>query len=50
MMTQQKAEALEPWLQRAEQSGIASRQGFAKALRRDHAVVNAALTLPWSQG
>ena len=50
MMTQQKAEALEPWLQRAEQSGIASLQGFAKGLRRDHAAVNAALTLPWSQG
>ena len=50
MMTQQQADAFEPWSRRAEQSGIPSLQGFAKGLRRDHAAVNAALTLPWSQG
>jgi transposase len=50
MITKPQADAFEPWLQRAEQSGMASLQGFAKGLRRDHAAVNAALTLSWSQG
>jgi transposase len=50
MLTQQQAEVFEGWLQRAEQSGIASLKGLAKGLRRDYAAVAAALTLPWSQG
>jgi transposase len=50
MLTQQQAEVFEAWLQRAEQSGIASLTGLAKGLRRDAAAVTAALTLPWSQG
>jgi transposase len=50
MLTQQQAEVFEAWLQRAEQSGIASLKGLAKGLRRDYAAVTAALTLPWSQG
>jgi transposase len=50
MITKPQADAFEPWLQRAQQSGIASLQGFAKGLRRDYAAVKAALTLPWSQG
>ena len=50
MVTQQQAEVFEAWLQRAEQSGIASLEGLAKGLRRDAAAVTAALTLPWSQG
>jgi len=50
MITKPQAEAFEPWLQRAQQSGIASLQGLAKGLRRDYAAVKAALTSPWSQG
>jgi transposase len=50
MLTQQKAEVFEGWVQRVEQSGIASLKGLAKGLERDAAAVTAALTLPWSQG
>ena len=50
MITKPQAEAFEPWLQRVQQSDIASLQGLAKGLRRDYAAVKAALTLPWSQG
>jgi transposase len=50
MITKPQADAFEPWLQRVQQSDIASLQGLAKGPRRDYAAVKAALTLPWSQG
>lgn len=42
--------ALDPWLWEAEHSGLPEVEGFAQGLRRDRAAVDAALTLPWSQG
>jgi transposase len=50
LITEQKADNFEPWLQQVEHSDIASLKGFAKSLRRDYTAVRAALTLPWSQG
>ncbi len=50
MITEQKAESFEVWLQRVEHRDFASLKGFAKSLRRDYAAVSMALTLPWSQG
>ncbi|HEU5376653.1 MAG TPA: ISL3 family transposase [Ktedonobacteraceae bacterium] len=50
MITQQKGERFDEWLQRAEQSGFSSLEGFAKGLRKDYSAVLAALTLSWSQG
>jgi transposase len=41
---------LEPWLARATQSTLAPFRRFARGLRADHAAVQAAVTLPWSQG
>jgi transposase len=40
----------DPWLLAAEQSDVPELQRFAAGLRRDYAAVNAALTLPWSNG
>lgn len=42
--------ALEPWLARAEASGLAEFAACAASLRQDKAAVEAALTLPWSNG
>ena len=42
--------ALEPWLQMAEDSGLAEFRGFALVLRRDLPAVQAALTFDWSSG
>jgi transposase len=41
---------LEPWLIRAAQSPLTPFRRFAKGLRADMAAVQAAVTLPWSQG
>ena len=41
---------LEPWLARAAQSALPPFRCFAKGLRADLAAVQAAVTLPWSQG
>jgi transposase len=40
-------DALEPWLQRAEHSLVAS---FAGGVLKDKAAIIAAITLPWSNG
>lgn len=45
-----RPQALEPWLRRAEASGLPEFQRFAAGIRRDQAAVRAALTTPWSQG
>jgi transposase len=42
--------ALAPWVEQAEQSGVAELRGFATGLRRDWAAVEAAVCLPWSNG
>jgi hypothetical protein len=42
--------AWEPWLRRAETSGLSAFARFAASLRRDQAAVPAAIALPWSQG
>jgi transposase len=41
---------LDPWLARAAQSTLAPFRRFARGLRADLAAVQAAVTLPWSQG
>jgi transposase len=41
---------LEPWLRRAATSAIMPFRRFATGLRADMAAVQAAVTLPWSQG
>jgi transposase len=41
---------LEPWLARAATSTLLPFRRFAKGLRADLAAVQAAVTLPWSQG
>ncbi len=42
--------AVGAWLQQAEQSGIAELRAVAVGMRRDRAAIEAALSLPWSQG
>jgi transposase len=41
---------LAPWLTRAAESALPPFRRFAKGLRADLAAVQAAVTLPWSQG
>jgi transposase len=50
MLRQRQSSHFDDWLERAEASGIAELQGFAAGLRRDHAAVFAALSLPISNG
>jgi transposase len=50
MVKHRRADALEPWLRRAEASGLPEFQRLVAGLRRDFAAVPAALSLPWSQG
>ena len=42
--------ALEPWLARAEASGLAEFAACARSLRQDRAAIEAALTHEWSNG
>ena len=50
MVKQRQARRLAPWLARARKSSSAELQGFASGIKRDYAAVQAALSLPWSQG
>jgi transposase len=50
MIRERQVTDLEPWLSAAEQSGVHELQQFAQGLRHDLAAVQAALTLPWSNG
>ena len=43
-------QALEPWLQDAAASALPPFVSLANGLRADRAAVDAALTLPWSNG
>ena len=44
------ANALDPWLEQAIDSGIPELGSFIAGIRRDQSAVFAALTYPWSQG
>jgi transposase len=50
LVRQRQPAQLEPWLVRAAQSILPPFRRFAKGLRADRAAVQAAVTLPWSQG
>ena len=50
LVTEQRPEQLDPWLDMCDQSGIAELVGFAQGVRRDYAAVKAALRYVWSQG
>jgi transposase len=50
LVRQRQPAQLEPWLVRAAQSTLPPFRRFAKGLRADRAAVQAAVTLPWSQG
>ena len=43
-------DALDPWLEAAEQCGVRELRRFALGLRQDYAAVRAALEHPWSNG
>ena len=44
------ADRLDPWLQRAGESGVRRLRDFAKRLSADYDAVRAAVTLDWSNG
>jgi transposase len=50
MVKQRQAHRLDAWLARAQQSSSVELRGFASGIKRDYAAVQAALSLPWSQG
>jgi transposase len=50
MLANRQETGLDPWLVRAEQSGIAELRSFAQGIRRDYQAVQAAFTSPWSNG
>ncbi|MCA1636391.1 MAG: transposase [Acidobacteria bacterium] len=43
-------QGLSPWLKTAARSGVAELRRFASSLWRDYRAVEAAMTLPWSNG
>jgi transposase len=50
LVRQRQPARLEPWLARAATSARPPFRRFAKGLRADLAAVQAAVTVPWSQG
>jgi transposase len=50
LVRQRQPTQLKPWLARADQSTLAPFRRFARGLRADYGAVQAAVTLPWSQG
>ena len=50
LVRQRQPAQLEPWLTRAAQSTLPPFRRFARGLRADLTAVQAAVTLPWSQG
>ena len=50
MIRQRQADALDAWLQACRASPSVEVQNFVDVLQRDYAAVQAALTLPWSNG
>jgi transposase len=50
MVKQRQSRQLDPWLARAHQSSSVELRRFASGIKRDYAAVQAALSLPCSQG
>jgi transposase len=50
LVRQRQPTQLDPWLTRAATSSLTPVRRFARGLRADYAAVQAAVTLPWSQG
>jgi len=50
LVRQRQPTQLKPWLVRADQSTLPPFRRFARGLRADYGAVQAAVTLPWSQG
>ena len=50
LVRQRQPTQLKPWLARADQSALPPFRRFARGLRADYGAVQAAVTLPWSQG
>jgi len=50
MVRDRKPEALAPWIQASQASGIGELKTFADGLQREQAVIRAALELPYSNG
>jgi transposase len=50
LVRQRQPTRLDPWLARAAASALAPFRRLAKGLQQDYAAVQAAVTLPWSQG
>jgi len=50
LVRQRQPAQLEPWLARAAMSALPPYRRFARGLWADWAAVQAAVTLPWSQG
>jgi hypothetical protein len=50
LLRERQPEALDGWIEQAEQSGLRELRRFALGLRQDYAAVRAALEEPWSQG
>jgi transposase len=50
VVRQRQPTRLDPWLTRAAASSLQPFRRFARGLRADYAAVQAAVTLPWSQG
>jgi transposase len=50
MIRGRKAEELDPWLEKAEQSGYRVWNNFVAGLKQDYAAVRAALSYSWSNG
>jgi transposase len=50
MVSEQRPEELDTWIDAAESSEVAEIENFARALRRDYKAVGAALEYEWSSG
>ena len=50
LIRKQSSGTLQDWLTRAEASPCPEVRHFAEGIRRDESAVNAAITLPWSNG
>jgi transposase len=50
LIRNRNTQALEPWMQAAQECGLVPLRNFAAGLRRDLAAITAALTLEWSNG
>ncbi len=50
LVRERNVAGLEPWLARASASTVVPFRTFAKSIRQDEAAIQAALTLPWSNG